>query len=279
MTSIRQDAHPKYRVPALEKGLDILEHLSAHNVPQSQAEIARALGRTSSEIFRMLDCLEQRRYLIRDQHSGRYALSLRLFELAHTHAPIEQLLWQTREPMRDFANGARESVHLGILQGHDLLILAQQENPGPVRLSISVGSTQPALKTTSGCLLVAHLADDRRERFLADDPHFQQLGSAAQQRLRRQLAAAAGSGYLIADSHITVGVRDVSVLVGNRDLGLVAALACPVLMLIGQEPDFDSIRQELQHHATAITSKLGLNHDHPAALSEAVSDDLGDQNV
>ena len=265
MTDVREPDRPKYRVPALEKGLDILEYLSASNVPRTQAEIARALDRTSSEIFRMLDHLEQRHYLIRDEHSGRYSLSLRLFELAHTHSPIEQVLRQAREPMHGFATSARESVHLGTLQGRDLLILAQQESPEQVRLSLSVGSTQPALQTTSGCLLVAHLADERREAYLAENPQFQQLGGAARKRLRDQLADARRDGYLIADSRVTVGVRDVAVLIGNPELGPITALACPVLMLVGQEPDFDTIRQELQRHAAAITRKLGLNHDHPVA--------------
>lgn len=265
MTDIREAGSPKYRVPALEKGLDILEYLSANNVPRTQAEIARALDRTSSEIFRMLGCLEQRHYLMRDDHSGRYSLSLRLFELAHTHSPIEQALKQAREPMHDFTTTFRESVHLGILQRHDLLILAQQESPEPVRLSISVGSTQPALQTASGRLLVAHLDDEQREVYLTECPEFQQLGSTAQKRLRNQLADARRDGYLIADSRVTVGVRDVAVPIGNPELGLTVALACPVLMLIGQEPDFDAIRQALQHHAAAITRKLGLNHDHSVA--------------
>ncbi len=266
MADLHDPDRPKYRVPALEKGLDILEYLSAIRVPQTQAEIARALGRSSSEIFRMLDCLEQRHYLIRDEHSGRYALSLRLFELAHTHSLIEPVLQQAREPMRDFAATMRESVHLSVLQGHDVLILAQHESPEPVRLSISVGSKQPALKTASGFLLVAYLNDERKEAFLAEDPHFQQLGRAEQQGFREKLAHARREGHVSRDSLVTVGVRDVCVVVGSPDLEVIAALACPVLMLIGQEPDFDTIRQALQRHAAAITRKLGLNHDHPVTV-------------
>lgn len=266
MTDTRDAEKPKYRVPALEKGLDILEYLSAVGVPQTQAEIARALDRSISEIFRMLDCLEQRHYLIRDEHSGRYALSLRLFELSHTHSPLEHVLQQAREPMHDFAATVRESVHLSVLQGHDLLILAQQESPEPVRLSISVGSKIDALKTASGCLLVAHLDDDRRESFLAEDPHVRGLERAAQRRLHDKLAEARRDGYVIADSHVTVGVRDISVLIGSPGLGQVAALACPVLMLVGQDADLDAIRLALQYHAAAITRKLGLNHDRPVSV-------------
>ena len=36
---------PKYTAPALEKGLDILEHLSRSDAGLTQAEIGRALSR------------------------------------------------------------------------------------------------------------------------------------------------------------------------------------------------------------------------------------------
>ena len=54
-----------YPVPALEKGLDLLEFLSAQRVPQSLNDLARGLGKSPSEIFRMLNCLERRGYIVR----------------------------------------------------------------------------------------------------------------------------------------------------------------------------------------------------------------------
>ena len=54
---------PKYTAPALEKGLDILEHLSRSDAGLTQAEIARVLGRSVSEIFRMLVVLQERGYI------------------------------------------------------------------------------------------------------------------------------------------------------------------------------------------------------------------------
>ena len=49
---------PDYRVPALEKGLDLLECLARERRAMTQAQLARALGRGSSELFRTLATLE-----------------------------------------------------------------------------------------------------------------------------------------------------------------------------------------------------------------------------
>ncbi|HEV3029428.1 MAG TPA: helix-turn-helix domain-containing protein, partial [Planctomycetota bacterium] len=83
---------PSYPVPALEKGLDLLEALAARPGDRAQSELARDLGRSASEIFRMLNCLERRGYIVKDPASGRFRLTLRLYELAHTHTPVDQLL-------------------------------------------------------------------------------------------------------------------------------------------------------------------------------------------
>ena len=57
----------KYTAPALEKGLDILELLSSTDAGLSLSEIARDLGRSVSEIFRMLVVLQQRGYTVTRQ--------------------------------------------------------------------------------------------------------------------------------------------------------------------------------------------------------------------
>ena len=266
MADIFNEDKPKYHVPALEKGLDILEFLSEVSVPQTQAEIARALSRSTSEIFRMLDCLESRGYLLRDEHSNRYSLSLRLYEMAHTHSPVDQLLLASRDPMREIAESIRESVHLSILRGDSVLILAQEESPEPIRLSLSVGTKQAILKTASGRLLIAQWEDSRQEAFLENNSYYQSLSTKEQENLLQSLHQAKKDAYVIADSKFTVGVRDISVLIGNPRLELMAALATPVLMLLGKEPDTEKILIALQKQAEIITRKVGLRHENSATV-------------
>lgn len=78
----------QYKAPALEKGLDILELLSAQAVGLNQKEIAQALGRSVNEIFRMLVCLKNRGYITQTEGSDRFELSLKMFELSHQHSPL-----------------------------------------------------------------------------------------------------------------------------------------------------------------------------------------------
>lgn len=147
---------PSYSVPALEKGLDILEALAASRTPLSLAELARILGRGTAEIFRMIVCLEHRSYLRRDPVSGKYSQSLRLFELAHAHPPLKTLLDAAREPMRAATRSLGESCHLSILERAELLVIAREDSPESVRLTIEVGGRFDPGRTASGRLLMSN---------------------------------------------------------------------------------------------------------------------------
>ena len=73
MTAVDDAEDRKYRAPALEKGLDVLELLSAHGEPLTPSQMSATLGRSVSELFRMIQVLEFRGYI--EQSSGGYRLT------------------------------------------------------------------------------------------------------------------------------------------------------------------------------------------------------------
>src|SRR5579875_2127371 len=85
-------AQERYAVPALEKGLDILELLADEPAGLNLKQIAQRLERSSGELFRMLSCLQHRGYLHRGNGGDAYTLTTQLFELAHRHPPTRLLL-------------------------------------------------------------------------------------------------------------------------------------------------------------------------------------------
>lgn len=162
--SAKTKVAPTYSVPALEKGLDILETLAAAASPLSLVELARDLNRGTAEIFRMLVCLERRAYLRRDAVSGKYAPTLRLFELAHAHSPLKTLLAVAREPMQQVTTELGESCHLSIIERDALLVIAREDRADCVRLTIEVGGRFDPVHTASGRLLLARDIDSMTAR-------------------------------------------------------------------------------------------------------------------
>lgn len=251
------DPKHRYQVPALEKGLDILEYLAAEGIPLTQTQLARALGRGPNELFRLLVSLERRAYIQRDPGSGAYSLTLRLFEMGHTHSPYRALLRAAARPMQVLTESVLESCHVSVLQRGKLLIIAQEESPRRLRLSTEVGSTFSIIHTASGRLLLAHSAREEQTDLLAQDADFQCLASAQQGELFQRLQTIRERGFDEAYGEVTEGVNVTSVLVGDPQGAIHAALTIPALGR-KQEPQHADLLSALRNCAAEIGRSAGL---------------------
>lgn len=248
----------KYSVPALEKGLDILEFLSEQAVPMTQAQLARALGRQPGELFRMLACLEGRGYLHRDPSLGGYALTLRLFELSRTHSPHEALLRAARPRMRALADEIRESCHLSVLHRGELVVLAQEESPEPFRLSIEVGSRHSPIRTTSGRVLLAALDGDERAEMLERQQEWKAMSAADKRSFAARLDAIRAAGLDRSVGERFAGSADIGVLSGRPGASITAALTVARLVDAGGEDGLEKVRGPLVQCADAIAHDAGI---------------------
>src|SRR5690625_5965421 len=79
-----EDDVRKYRAPALEKGLDVLELLASHGVPLTTSQMATLLGRSVSELFRMVLALEYRGYIALAEGREGYELTNKLLDRKST---------------------------------------------------------------------------------------------------------------------------------------------------------------------------------------------------
>ena len=97
----------KYTGLALEKGLDILEFLSDFPEGLSKVDVAKGLGRSLNEIFRMVSVLEKREYILCDPETERYSLSLKLFSVANRYQPTRMLVKKSSSPDDEIDTGDR----------------------------------------------------------------------------------------------------------------------------------------------------------------------------
>ena len=251
----------KYRAPALEKGLDILEALAHSQTPLTLTELGRTLGRSSSELFRMLTVLEGRGYINKGESTGDYSLSLKLYELAHVHPPVMNLLAAAAQPMEDLAAELRESCHLSVLRDGMLVVLKEVLSPARVRLSVPVGGRFSPIDTVSGRLLLAYFSEDALAAFQTNCAVYQAMDRASQISFSARLVEIRETGVSTAVSETHLGVSDAAVMVGNPQVGLGAALAVASLRASSDPEHFQEIIDQLKQCAQTITQHMGLNND------------------
>jgi DNA-binding IclR family transcriptional regulator len=247
----------RYRAPALDKGLDILELLAGIEGGMTQAEISKALGRTPNEFYRMLDRLVRRGYVSRSD-GDRFELTLKLFGLAHLHAPIRRLVALSAPPMRELASRAMQANHLAIYDKSGVTVIAQVDSPGYWGISIRVGARISLFNTGSGHILLAFRPEQERALMIAEH-EFQPDDSDHPEDLEQRLEQIRVRGYEVMPSLQTSGVYNLSAPILGADGQAMAALTCPYMAPINRPkaPDMPATIQMVAETAARISAMVG----------------------
>jgi DNA-binding IclR family transcriptional regulator len=173
------ESKSRYQAPALVKGLEILELLASASAPLMMSDISSALGRSVSEIFRMLQVLEEHRYIARGDDG--YQLTNRLFALSMGQPRVRDLVSTALPLMHDVARKSGQSCHLAVVSGAEMVVIAGVEAPGLSGFAVRVGYRRPL---HSGRVLLAFQPVETRRAMLEDirltGAKFEEVALAAQ---------------------------------------------------------------------------------------------------
>lgn len=235
----------RYRAPALDKGLDILELLAGVDRGLTQAEIAKRLGRSPNEFYRMLDRLVRRGYVARVD-GDRFSLTLKLFGLAQLHAPVRRLASYATPLMRELAEETRQANQLVVFDRGSAVVIAQQEAPGYWGISIRVGSHIGLYDTGSGHVLLAFRSPEERQMMIAENARSNETPALPPEFFER-LDQIRDRGYEMMPSAQTAGVFNLSAPVLGPDGRAIAAITVPYITLVNVDaaPDISGTMQLL----------------------------------
>ncbi|MEY3665687.1 MAG: hypothetical protein RLZZ153_1869, partial [Pseudomonadota bacterium] len=224
-TRIRQ----VYKAPALEKGLEILECLAQADSPMTLQQLSIALGRSASEIYRMLEVLVDRSYVSRE--AGLHRLSLKLFKLGVGQMPTRNLLTVSLPVMEEVARTSRQALHLSVHADGLLVVVASIPSPEPLGFSVRLGSHFPFRSDrTSARVITAFQPTAVREALLSEMAQQAQLTLAASKVLGRRLDQLRRRGFEEAASDTVRGIVDIAFpIFDGQHAGAIASLNMPYL--------------------------------------------------
>jgi len=216
----------RYRAPALEKGLDILELLAVAESPLPLSAIVAQLGRSHGELFRMVQVLEYRGFIEQDLRVDGYVLTDRLFSLGMHQPRMLSLVELALPVMRVLAADSGQSCHLAFHAAGDMVVVARMESPEQLGFSVRVGYRQRLVRTVSGVVLYAFQDAAMRQRWEAQMDPLPDAATLASFRARAERARIAG--YEAAASPFVTGITDISAPV-LRGGSAAAALTIPFI--------------------------------------------------
>ncbi|KAA9155306.1 IclR family transcriptional regulator [Amycolatopsis acidicola] len=178
-------------------------------------EIARRSGLATSTVSRIVRELVEHRFL--EQAGREVRIGLRFFELGEQAARPHQLRRLAMANMSDLRSATRQTVHLAVLDGTEVVYVIKLRSRSAPPLGSRVGGRMPAHATGVGKALLAHAPAAVVERVI--DAGLPRLGPGTitdGKRLREQLAEIRATGIAYENEESGPGVVCVAAPVTPR---------------------------------------------------------------
>lgn len=201
-------------VQSVARIFHLIEVLATHPAGASLQQLAGEAGLAKSTAHRLLGSLVALGYAMQDGVSGKYRLTLKMFEISSGIVNSMDVMSVAKVHLERLAQRTGEAVHLVIRDAQDIVYIYKTES-GPMRMSSRVGLRSPLYCTGVGKAILATLPPEEAEEVLHKSI-LKKLTSRTivdYESLRAQLDEVRQCGYAIDDEENELGVRCVAVAI------------------------------------------------------------------
>ncbi|MGI5483687.1 IclR family transcriptional regulator [Streptomyces lavendofoliae] len=143
-------------IQSLERAAAMLRLLAGGERRLGLSDIASSLDLAKGTAHGILRTLQAEGFVEQDPASGRYQLGAELLRLGNSYLDVHELRARALVWTDDLARSSGESVHLGVLHQHGVLVVHHVFRPDDSRQVLEVGAMQPLHSTALGKVLSAY---------------------------------------------------------------------------------------------------------------------------
>lgn len=216
----------EYRIEALAKGLRVLGLFSEQRPTLRLSDVATETGMLMPGVYRIAMTLVAEGYL-EQLPDGGYRPGLRVLTLGFSALRSLDMVELATSELRQLADTTGETVNLASLVGDQVLYLVRLRNGDLVTANIQVGSTLPAVYTSIGKVLLAHLDEVELRRRITPESFTASGGPKAATSLKAlmpQLVKIRSDGFATQDEEVAYGLRSVAAPVRDETGAVVAGV-------------------------------------------------------
>lgn len=245
-------------VNSLARGLEVIRAFTRTQPSMTLSEISRATGMTRATVRRFVLTLVREDYAESD---GKYfSLKPKVLELGYAALSSLTFLDVAQPIMVKLANKLNESVFAAVLEGQDVVYVANATPPERfVSIAVSVGSRAPAHAVSTGRVLIAALSEEQQLKYIENVTLTKLTANTvtSKVKLRSLIEETRVKGWSIVDQELEIGLRSISVPIQNRAGEVIAALnVCCPSSRISPEDMRTKILLDLQSASQTITASL-----------------------
>ena len=225
-----QNRRPAGGVQSIERAFGLLETMADHGGAMGLSALAAASGLPLTTIHRLLRTLVDLGYL-RHEPSQQYVLAPRLIRLGEGSA--DKLDIWARPYLAGLVDDLGETANLAMLDGDQVLYVAQVPSRHSMRMFTEVGRRVVAHTTAVGKVMMATMSQEQVTEMLGRTGMPQRTSHSITDpaMLLEQLRWSAEHGYSLDEGEQEVGVRCVAVALPNAPKRLAISVSGPAIRM------------------------------------------------
>lgn len=245
------------QVPAATRALRVLRFLASQPEPVPLERIMRACDLPRSTAYHLLNTMVDEGFVVHLREEKRYGLGVAAFEVGSGYSRQEPLQRLGRRLLAGLVDATRQSAHLAVLHGRDVLYVVEERAPGRPPLVTDVGVRLPAHLTASGRAILAALPGPQVRALYPDREAFVDrhgTGPTTLSGLRTLLAETRQRGYATEHGEVTPGLASVAAAVLDHNGHPLAGIA---MTYASDDTDPAPLAEAVRLTAEALTARLG----------------------
>ena len=248
---------PNYPIESVDNALRLLLVLAEHGHIRV-SEASSELGIAVSTAHRLLAMLQHHDFVVQDVESKMYKVGPVLLRLGLAAVRDLDIRTVVHPHVRTLRDEVRETVHVAIRQGQEVLFIDCAESPIALRVASRVGTSMWAHCTSIGKAWLAQESDAAlRELYPSTKlPALTSRSITSRTKLLAELTEIRRRGFALNKGESEIGVGSVSSAIRARDGQPVAAISISVPLVRMSDERWTTLARAVGRTATVIESAL-----------------------
>lgn len=248
----------RYIVPALQRGLQLMQQFTREEPAHTSAALARKLDMPRASVFRMLYTLEQMGFVERAADGVTYRLGLGVLRLGFETIASMEMAEQARPVIAALCERTGYSSHLVLREGTEVVFVVKSPGRNALFHSIQVGARLPAHATVLGRVLMGHLGlSELTELYPVEPlPQFTAQTPTTRAQLLQMIEHDKAMGYGTSQGGFESGISTVVAPVTNDLNEVVAAISVTIPSQRIDPQNLPGVVQAVQDAAAQLTQRV-----------------------
>jgi IclR family pca regulon transcriptional regulator len=244
-------------VASLDRGLKIISAFDRDEPELTLSEVAYKTGLTPATARRFLLTLKSLGYV--GMNGRRFVLRPKVLDLAYSYLDSMNVDESLQPYLREVVQRTGDSSSVTVLEGTEIVYIANASVRRLVRLGAGVGSRFPAYPTAMGRVQLAFHSPEKLNAYFASE-RFERITEFTEtnpEKIRRHLDKIRADGYAVVQDELEVGLVSLAVPLQDNGGHVFAAMNCSSVARRTDGKEMLRTRLDLlQEYAGQVSSAL-----------------------